>query len=247
VAYTLKSSGLATDLLMCVAIDEDGTTVREFVSSDVNTNMTLTSVTTGSSTWKSVSRGYFVCTADGGAQYFGPKFASGHRPAINAAGITGVFIAFASHSVGNNTEAMSEWASGIIVARSSGGKFQMSTGGGAVGNTTLPTGGTKFSVGANHTAFVLNAFFYGAESGSLAADGSSVDPGFGTGSLDVAGIGGGAGQGNSPGSYHIFCYFDRALTEAEYQTLHDDWFGVLFDAPGGGGKPHHYFAQMRNQ
>jgi hypothetical protein len=84
---TLKGTGLATNLKMCLAVDDDGTTIKEFVSSDVNTNKTLgTGVAAGigAATWKGTSRGYFPTFADGPFDYFGIRFPAAHQPLFNA-------------------------------------------------------------------------------------------------------------------------------------------------------------------
>src|SRR5688572_30196717 len=98
-AYSLKASGIATDLVMCVAVDSDGTTIKEFVSSDVDTNKTIDSgVTTGSATWKGVSRGYFT-VVDNTFDYKGVRFAVNHRPILDA-GSPNAFSFFVAFSGG---------------------------------------------------------------------------------------------------------------------------------------------------
>src|SRR5688572_28820314 len=83
-AYTLKSSGIATSLAMCVAVDEDGTTVREFVSSTVNADMVVHGeVVVSSSTWKGVSRGYFETLPNGASNFKGITFGT-NKPTYDA-------------------------------------------------------------------------------------------------------------------------------------------------------------------
>jgi hypothetical protein len=229
VAYTLKSSGLATRALFVVAVDEDGTTVKEFVSSTVNSTMTLTGVTTGSASWKGTSRGYFVTSANGATNYFGPKFVTNFATVDGAAGF-GIFMAYNQATAGDNNNVIIERTGNVsLLARDVSNKLDGLSDN--VSTTSLPTdGSTKFSIGANHRQSVTSAYFYGLESGSLAADGSQVDPGFGGGTYDILGIGGAVSQGNAPGRVHICAGFDLCSL-AEYQSLHDDWFNVLFDAP----------------
>jgi hypothetical protein len=237
-AYTLKTSGLATALSFCVAVDEDGTTVREFVSSTVNGTMTLTNVAVGSATWKGVSRGHFSSAANGSFNYFGPKFVT-NKPSIPDA--FGLFLAFNSRSAPSGTRTLIEGVegsnTGALAEINAAGRLFATRGGGAIGNTALPTGATKFSCGHNHAYNVANDFFYGLESGSGAADGTGADAGWGAGTTVVSGIGGCAGQGNSPGQYFIVAGFNRRLTTAEYQSLHDDWFGVLFESAVANAPP----------
>jgi len=44
-------------------------------------------------------------------------------------------------------------------------------------------------------------------------------------------IGGAVGGGNQPFKPYCVCVFNREITESEAQSLHNDWFGTLFDAP----------------
>ena len=91
------------------------------------------------------------------------------------------------------------------------------------------TAGTKFSMAGNAKVSATWAIYYGAESGSLALAGSGVEVGF-VGNASINYLGGYAGDSYVAGKYHLVAVFSRELTLAEYQSLHDDWFGTLFDA-----------------
>lgn len=241
-AYSLKTTGLATSLVMCLAVDEDGTTIREFVSTTVDSQKTVDSgVTTGSESWKGTSRYYFTTLANGSYDFYGIRFGTTKPPwqPVDADGCT-FWAACASMSAGDGTPPGIFLSDGDVhnirrLTDSTGALSLYSNyGDRAAGTTALPTGGASFSVGIAYDDADYAAYF-GLESGSLASDGSGTsNVGF-MGNTSVASIGGGAGYSNCPASWHIVCLFNRKLTLTELQSLHDDWFNVLFDAGGGGG------------
>lgn len=250
-AYTLKASGLATNLVFCVAVDSDGT-IKEFVNTGVNSNKTLgtgVAASVAAATWKSVSRQYFETLANGTFDYYGVRFASGFRPTMDSStGVSvGYFAALSGAQAGQNQAIMVEGnGSGVgLVERDPTDNKLKDTNGGSLGTTSLPTdNSTKFSWALSHTYGGTNAKFYGLESGSLAADGTNSDAGFG-GPQDVYGIGGAAGQGNARMKVHILCGFNIAPTLANFQSLHDDWFGTLFDSGSGpAGAAMSYYSQL---
>jgi hypothetical protein len=230
--YALKSSGLATALTACVVVDDDGV-AKDLVPA--NSETVDSSVTYGTDTWKGVSRGYFGTNSDGPFGYAGVTWVSaapGPRPSFLLASGCGFFAAINSRTGG---QWMLESAAndGIFVSASKPHWF-ISSGNNLASTVSLPSG-TKFSLGANYDTGSVAEWYYGLESGSLAID-VSTGSGVGVGTDGtLAGIGGRTGNGNFIANWHIFALFNRELTEAEYQSLHDDWFGVLIDASGGGG------------
>ena len=246
-SYTLKTTGPAASAFFCNAVDEDGT-IREFVSADVQAFRTLdsgvaASVTTGA--WKGPARKYWSSTDNAGVPY-GVKFAAGHRPSLPLTNADGVAYFCAFHSSGGKT------GSGGYISHSTAsdaGQAGVTTGNaviacllysaglkGAGGNTTIPTGGdTKFSIGVSYkdSGSPSDRYFYGLESGSLAADGTSDTHGGALGSItDVYGLGGFDGFGAIACSRYIDIGFNRELTTVEMQSLHDDWFNTMFDVSG---------------
>ncbi len=229
-AYSLKTTGIATNLLMCVAVDEDGTTVKEFVSADVNTNKTTTGVTTSSATWKGTSRGYFVVSGTSGSPNC-VQFPATHRPAWAVSDTDGgaIFMALSGSTNASGTFVIDDNGAGML-GRAAGTVLTMN-GGGRSGTTTPPSDGTtKWSGGGNYHAFTDWQIYYGLESGSLAQDATGSDAGTAA-TLNITGVGGWAGFSVAPANYHIAAIFNRTLTLVEMQSLHNDWFGTLFAAP----------------
>jgi hypothetical protein len=238
-SYTLKSSGIATNLTLCIAVDSDGTTIKEFVS-----NLTLTidsGVTRGSGTWKGNSRGYFTTNSS----VTPISVVTGPTMSFTAPGV-GLFCACSGMTVGTG-------AGGYMysiydgtgddrglgrASASSSGTWIFSGATKQAGGTALPTNGTtKFSYGGNYVAGGQKTIYYGLESGSLASDGTATDSDF-PGQFIPNSFGGKTGLGNAPGNYHVMACFNKALSLAEMQSLHgdgsNDWFSTLFNAPAGG-------------
>jgi hypothetical protein len=208
----------------------------------VDSNKTVdAAVTVGSSTWKGTSRGYFYTQANGTFDFAGIRFASGHRPPMVLNSQVGFFFACAGADVGSGTKLI--WddsaVSSLDIKRDGSNKLALSVGGSAYGSatTSMPSDGTtKFSAAVNFDNSTGSAFFYGLESGSLATDGTSATgAGFGGAGGTLVSVGGAASLGNQPAKYHIAATFSRSLTTVEMQSLHNDWFGTLFNAPAAGG------------
>jgi hypothetical protein len=236
-AYTLKSTGLATALALCVGVDEDGTTIKDFVANRTLTPETGHPPSVGATPWKGTSRGYFTTGSGGTFDPWGLAF-SPLSLSFGSAGV-GVFIALAGAAAATGAAGYSYFvgdtanARGLSRPSGSGAQAWAFSGGAQItGATALPTNGTtKFSTGANFIAAGAMQIYYGLESGALAQDATGTDSNVpGTWAPDY--IGGGPGLGVQVANYHIVAIFNRALTLAEMQSLHDDWFGTLFDASG---------------
>ena len=227
-AYSLRATGLAAIATSVVALDDDGVTVRDFASAIRTANMTVhPNVLKGASTWKGTSRGYFQTMMTGAYSHEGIAFAAGFEiPHLNGYVDPGtsLFVASAGSGPRGGNGAMA-------------GPYQMPTGtlriayGSHDGISPIPSDTTtKFSMGMNFVYGSTWTAFFGLESGSLAADGTGTDGGYGFADK-IARIGGDPGQGTAPGRYHLFATFPRPLTLAEQQSLHNDWFGTLFVQP----------------
>jgi hypothetical protein len=244
-ALTLKTDGLASTLALCLAVDDDGT-VKEFVSGDVDANMVVDPlVTIDSQSWKGTSRRYFQTAGSG----FSPKmisFPSGHRPGVND-NDSGFFMAFAGAPAGNGTASQLVYmpGSGVSIGRDNvsgcwgvfaGTQWRM------VSTTQEPTdNATPFSIAVNWAYVTGNpnsngcALYYGAESGSLALEKISGASGFGNGNNLLQSIGGWAGIATVAAKCHIICAFNTQPSLTDYQALHADWYGTLFDTVATSG------------
>lgn len=239
-AYTLKASGIATNLVMCVAVDSDGTTVKEFVSSDVNSNKTMTGVTTGAALWKGTSRGYFVVSGTTGAPNC-VEFPSGHRPTwdISGSNTGSVFVALSGSTNLSGAFVVDTNGAGML-GRASGTVLTMN-GIGRLGTTTPPSDGTtKWCGGGNYRNGGAYQIYYSPESNSssLTPDNSGTDPTTGQ-AFSITGVGGSTGLSVAPANYHIAALFNTALSDGQMQSLRDDWFGTLFNVSGAFARPYY--------
>lgn len=240
-AYTLKTSGIATNLVACVGVDDDNT-IKDFKGNAISLDTGVAaSVATGS--WKGTARKYFVTTANGSFNFNGVRW-NATQPTVAGDDSDGqsVFVALHANNASNDDASMVLIGTGIgnrtglFVNSSTKASYNPGGGTQAVSTTTIPTdNSTKFSIGSNYKGGGGSGgseIFYGLESGSLASDGTAAyDGGFG-GSRSIYAIGGTDGWGKNPCSPYIVCVFDKQLSLAEMQSLHDDWFGTLFDAAG---------------
>jgi hypothetical protein len=229
----LRTTGIASKASFVVAVDNDGQ-IKEFVSSSVNADMATTNVTTGISTWKGADAPYFETTSIN-TIVFGTN-----KPVQNAAfgQSIGAFIAHigTSAATGSYGGLRLSGAGAIVTRDPTTGKPQWRWGQSNVrytsnGANTLPTDGTtKYSLGGNYRYDTSAQFFYGLESGSLAAEGTPASPeGFGSSSTWIT-IGGqtSGGYGTTPGKYLLAAGFGEELTEVEYQALHDDPYNLFY-------------------
>jgi hypothetical protein len=235
-ALSLKASGLATDLIVCVAVQDDDT-ITEFKGNSISLDTNVAG-SIDTDTWKGTSRRLFSTTEGAtSTSYYGVRFNT-TRPQFPTGTGGSVFAAF--RTIG--TESVAAWLAeiGLTAGDNVRGlwlsaaprkiRFDFNSGAACTtGGTTVPAG-SKLSIGANYTYNVNAEMFYGAESGSLASDSTAANPGaFGSIPFDIFGLGGANGIDVVPADWFIFCMFDRELTLVEMQSLHDDWANVLFD------------------
>ncbi len=252
-AYTLRTDGLAAKLAACIMVDEDGVTLREWVSgwssvwdeSSAWTDNDAASMTVddpvvvGSASWKGTTRYYFETFTAGNFNFSGVRFPndisfSGTDPA------SGMFVACAGLS-GSHFGYIVNQDGGINGGlRTTGAEALEWNAANAAGPETadgvIPVDGTPISVGGNYqgSAGTANStLVYGLESGSLS---ELVNEKSSAGNISgVRAIGGRDGQSTRrPGKYHVVALFDEHLTETEYQALHTDWFAELFETGGSG-------------
>ncbi len=256
-AYTLKASGIATNLVACVAVDQDGT-VKEFVATRSVTLDTGVAASVTASTWKGATRSYFETTANGTFNFNGVRWAA-TQPVVVEDDADGMAVWFACAGASANTTDVQFVSigngSGSIrgLGRQTGGTnkgtYRSDGTPVAVTTTSLPTDGTtKFSFGASYRSASASSVYYGLESGSLSQEATAgSDGGFG-GSRSAWNIGGVAGQGNQPFKPFVVAIFNKQLSTAEMQSLHgngtNDWTTTLFDAPAAVTSPR---AQAHNR
>lgn len=246
-ALALKTTGLAALVRFCILVDDDGTVVDLKGSAVVAEPQ----VTTGSATWKGTSRRYFTTSGLGEAAYsvrYNSTAAQPSFPTNTAAGCA-VFVALSSCGVGStgitgtipqrgfaHFGASSLTTSGLLLDANDRLLVQQTSTEGVSGTTVMPVNGTtKFSVATNWVNATRADLYYGLESGSLVLDRTTVAPQRGSASATLVSIGGYEGFGWLDAKFHIVVGFSRALTLAEMQSLHNNWYGTLLEVSGGSG------------
>lgn len=245
-AYKLKDTGLATRVISCVLVDDDGETIVD-LAAETQVLVRHSAVTIGEKAWKGTVRKFFE-TKVSGINVYGLSWPTGQRPAVptdTAAGVA-VFVAYAGMSPGTGgnyqvdvnigTTAVSgaSPSSSGFKFNEGGAQFEIGVSTSAVGDTPVPTNGnTSFSAGANWRVGAVHEEassqpFFGLESGSIAADGEDSKPGnYGKAETALWAIGGRDTYGGQPAKRHCVVVIEGKLTLSEWQSLHNDWFGVL--------------------
>lgn len=237
-ALTLKTTGPAAKAVSVIAVDDDGATVKDFVTGRTITyNAAIAAPRIGAATWKGVSRSHFK--TDYSPDQFSPRgavYGATLPPVPMGAAGNGISWFCACNQLVDAAAGNIFWLTGDNnqgARIATGSKLEVLCGNTSqgLGTTTLPAA-TKMSFGFNQK-YSTNAlpFFFGLESGSLATDGTYNEGGFGSTTV-LSMFGGHAGYGSASGEYFVHAVFSDAvlLTEAEMQSLHNDWFGTLFEA-----------------
>lgn len=237
-AYTLKTTGIAAKLIACLGVDDDGTTVKDFVSGNSGTyDASIGSPKTGAGSWKGTTISWFK--TDQGADQYAPRgwsWSSTISVPMGGGGNGVTFLALA-HSV-NTSGAGVLW---LTSDNNQGGrktaspeKMEVLCGNTprGTGTTTIPTS-TKVAFGFKQIYNTSSLpLYYGLESGSLATDGTYNEGGYASTS-NLSMFGGHTGYGSCNGQWYFALWFSHATppTTAELQALHNDPLGTLFDLP----------------
>ena len=156
-AYELSAQAISDGCIFCLAVDQDGTTIKEFASGTVNTAKVVdANVTIGTKAWKGVTQPYFETIADGDFGFDGITWAGGDGCLFAvgaAAGIT-LGVVCAGMSAGANGTFIASFSEDQFGLRVTAAKGQINFGGGGASTTTsLPTNGDSFHVSGNYDGF----------------------------------------------------------------------------------------------
>jgi hypothetical protein len=242
-AYTLKTTGIAANCTMCVAVDPDTGTIKDFASSGVTADMTVgANVTISSQAWDGNTRSYFQLgagTASADFVAFGTT-----KPQWDFNSSESRTVVFIGEAAGAQVR---------VIGGNSGTYFasqNLSSGG-----ATFPTFVAGSSVTAAQTALSSGqkrifgfSLVYGTSSTAYYA--ADTDSSMGTASLSALSPGGTTfdyaishvGRRNDSTQHqtdkiHAVLIFNTALSESDWDSLRDDWFTVLLESAGGGGDP----------
>ena len=238
---TLKTTGIAARCTMCIAVDPDTGLLRDFASAAVTADMTQTGLTISSQSYNGTTRGYWTNGASA-TLTFGTN-----KPVFAYVGATGfeTFAAFTALEYATTDNA------GFIVGDSgeqSGFKFIAAKGmeSWRLGNVTTVvagvTNGTTYGGGVCITRDSAHAAYHRPPGGSTVGPNAADSIGGAEVNFSLSALGR-SGTAGTIVDHKLFCVAlfraasasPVAMTQAEFESLADDWFGTLFDVTASGG------------
>lgn len=243
-AYQLKSTGIAANCTMCIAVDPDTGTIKDFASSAVTADITVgANVTTGSQDWDGNTRHYFVLGSGTAADDFVAFGTNKPQWDFNSGeSRTWVFI---GEAAGNFVRVMGANDSTYMASRSiiSGGNTfpQTTLGSASNGGGAPPASTEKWIFGHSLVHGTSNTYFralHNALSMTTGAASAVLSPGGTTFDFALSYVGRhNASTTHQQDKIHAILIFNTALSESDWDSLRDDWFTVLLESAGGGGDP----------
>lgn len=239
-AYQLKTTGIAANCTMCIAVDPDTSTVKDFASSSVTADMTVgANVTIGSQAWDGVTR-YYWRTGSGTADADFVKFGT-TKPwvGVDASHVTQTLVCIGAVAGAGTTRVFGNDSTDYFASANTtaGGNTYPTL---YMGSTNLTGGwaqlsaGTKCIFGASVVRGTTRTIFSAVDTDAAMTTSTAA---FGTPTAYYALTY--VNRRNDSSSHlqdktHAILAFSTALSEAEWDTLRDDWFGTLLEAAAGG-------------
>jgi len=241
VAYKLKSTGIAANCTMLIALDPDTGTVKDFASAGVTEDMTVTGLTTGTATWDGNTRSYFSLAAATNIA-FGDE-----APTVTLNTTTNPELTIvAAVELDNplNTMVFGTNSSNYFSARNAtsgvGHPFLAEGASSWGGDTTISTGERRiFGFGLKYDDGYSGALWTALHDDSAMTTGAMTGGTITSISMGLTHVGSrnGSGTGFSDAAKWFFvATFDAQLSEAQWDSLRDDWFNVLLE-PDSGSTP----------
>lgn len=234
-ALTLKTSGIATQLLLCFAVDTDDT-IKEFVNGWTDgSGFTMAGVTVGTAaSWNghSIKPMVVASSANNGFALTTPVSFNWY-----AAGGSSAYVAASNYAHTDNgahffSDSLTDDDHAFMVDSLDRVQvFALSTR--AYSTTTVSTSGAMQSFGWFYEDDGTNnaGVYYGLASGSGSIEGTST---WGNVSYDrLCGFvcrASASHNRNAAGSYLLLAMFTGKLTESDFDALHADPIGTLFQA-----------------
>lgn len=229
-AYRLKTTGIAASCTMCIAVDPDTNTIKDFASATVTAGITVDAgITIGQQDWDGNTRKYIQLAANNFVNFTAgsqPSFVLGAAPSNRT-------IVWIGEAAGPGARVFGTSSSDYFYSQDT------TTG---LDHPTLYMGGTKFTGGmANIAAGEKRIFGFSLTRGAVSTAYTALHNAASMTSAATSSVGVGANwtlatigrrtanttQQND--KVHAILIFNVALTQAEWDTLRDDWFGVLLE------------------
>jgi hypothetical protein len=233
-AYTLKSAW-SSRVITCIAVDQDNTTIKDFVAANSISLGTGVAAGVGTATYKGNTRGYFPTFANGTFNYHGITY-NATKPVATQGTICSWFAILNSYTSSSGWWSGDAAASGGLRVSSNKPRLSASTNSIVTGATSLAAS-TKQSVMGIFRRAGTCEIHYGLESGSMAQDATATDSGPFGGNFSMDGYGGLSGQGNFVGNTHLFLVTNDVIDNTDRDALHSDFVGTLFDTGSASAAP----------
>ena len=242
--YQLKTTGIAVNCTMCVAVDPDTNTIKDFASSAVTAAMTVgANVTISEQAWDGITRKFFRLGSGTAAADF-VEFGAAARPQWDFnAGESRTWV-FIGEAAGPQVRAFGANSSAYMAAQNlgaGGSTFPtMIVGGTATGGAAPLASGDKRIFGFSITHGSASNFFHAADTATSMTTGTSaaLAPAGVTFDFAVQFVGRrNDSTAKQQDKIHAVLIFNRELTEAEWDSLRGDWFTVLLEDVGGDTTP----------
>jgi hypothetical protein len=242
-AYQLKTTGIAANCTMCIAVDPDDDGIKDFASSTVTADITVgANVTVGSQDWDGNTRKYFVLGAGTASADF-VEFGTNKPQWDFNSGESRTWVFIGEAASGGFVRVMGGSDSAYMTSRSivSGGNTfpQTTLGAASNGGGAPPASGEKWIFGKSMVHGTSNTYFralHDAASMTTGAATAVLTPGGTTFDFALQYV----GRFNNSTTHqqdkiHAVLIFNTALSESDWDSLRDDWFTVLLESAGGGG------------
>lgn len=239
-AYKLKTTGIAAHCAMCIAVDPDTGTVKDFASGPVTADLLVgANVTIGTQDWDGNTRHYWqpgAGTADADFVLFGAN-----KPAwtFTTGGLKRTVV-FIGEVAGSQARVFGQNSSAYFASAdtgSGGATYPTMYGHGwstrCTGGLAAVSSGQKiiFGFSAEHGAFsTAYAALHDAASMTVVTGLNAPNATSGTNNYNISAL----NRRNDSTAHqrdktHAILIFDEALSESEWDSLRDDWFGTLLE------------------
>jgi hypothetical protein len=227
-AYSLKAAW-ASRAIACVAVDDDNTTITDFVSG--NSITAHADLTVGTATWKGNNRAHFTTLSNGSFGFKGITW-NPTKPTVPYSSVASFFIILSDYT---------STSGGYVIDDGSAGNQGVKVVTGKLAIVNVVTGATSIAASTKQSLMAIGRrsgtceIHYGLESGSMASDASATDGGPWLANFTLNGYGGCAGQGNFVAKTHLFLITNDAINNTDRDALHSDFVGTLFDGGAAAG------------
>lgn len=240
-AYQLKATGIAAACTMCIAVDPDTNTIKDFASSSVTADMTVgANVTISEQAWDGITRKYFRLgsgTAADDFVAFGTNkpqwdFNSGEsRTVVFIGEAAGAFV----RVIGGSS---ASYFAGINLGAGGASFPTLIAGSTITGGQAALTSGQKRIFGFSLVYGTSSTAYYAADTDASmgSASLSAISPSGTTFDYAVGYVGRrNDSTAHQQDKIHAVLIFNTALSESDFDALRDDWFTTLLESAGGGG------------